>query len=158
MISANCLLQKQQYIHGLKHDIIAPCSIIPIIIIEFHNSHSDYGTIPTFKAIRFYCWPKLLHDIVKYINTCDICDKYLPTKAFRKTISPNGSSGNGHYTSSTSYIHRTMLGFNNIMLAHVICIFILMKEKPAENAVQAYISGIFTHETSSIAILSASGT
>ena len=48
MISDDGLLQKQQYVHGLKHDvIIAPHSIIPIILHEFHNSKGHQGTIHT---------------------------------------------------------------------------------------------------------------
>ena len=35
---------------------------------------------------------------------------------------------------------------------------ILMKEKSAENVVQAYLSGIFAHKGGSIAILSDNGT
>ena len=76
MISADGLLQKQQYIHGMKHDVIIACSIIPIILHEFHNSKDHQGTIR-----RFHWWPKLCQDIVKHINKCDICAKNLPNMA-----------------------------------------------------------------------------
>ena len=53
MNSADGLLQKQQYKHGLIHDvIIALCSVIPIIHHEFHNSQGHHRTIHTFEAIR----------------------------------------------------------------------------------------------------------
>ena len=83
MISTDGLLQKQQYICGLKHDIVvAPCSIVPKILHEFHYSKGHKGTICTFEAIsRFYWWPKLHQEIVKYINKCDICAKNLPNMA-----------------------------------------------------------------------------
>ena len=42
---------------------------------------------------------------------------------------------------------------------HTSCVFAIpMKEKSAENVVQAYLSGIFTHRGGTIAILSDSGT
>ena len=70
MNSADGILQKQQYIHGLKHDvIIVPHSLVPVILHEFYNSKGHEGTIHTFVVIRrFYWWPKLCQDIVKYIN------------------------------------------------------------------------------------------
>ena len=55
MTSPDGLLQKQQYVHGLKYDVtVAPHSIVPIILYEFHNSKRHQGTIHTFQAIRFY--------------------------------------------------------------------------------------------------------
>ena len=83
MISTDDLLQKQQYVHGVKHDVIvALCSIIPTILHEFHNVKSHKGAICTFKAIRRFYWsPKLCQDIVKYMNKCDICAKSLPNVA-----------------------------------------------------------------------------
>ena len=52
-ISANHILQKQQYIHGLKHGVtIAPGSLIPSILHEFHDCKDHQGTICTFQAIR----------------------------------------------------------------------------------------------------------
>ena len=58
------------------------CSIIPAILHEFHNSKGHQGTICTFEAIRrFYWWPLLCQDIIKYINKCDICAKNLPRMA-----------------------------------------------------------------------------
>ena len=32
-------------------------------------------------VIRFYWWPKLHHNIIKYINKSDICAKSLPNMA-----------------------------------------------------------------------------
>ena len=44
MISTDGLLQKQQYIHGLKHDIVeAAHSIVPTILHEFHNLKGHQG-------------------------------------------------------------------------------------------------------------------
>ena len=57
VISANGMVQKQQYVHGLKYDVtIAPHSIIPIILLEFHNCKGHQGTIHTFEAIRRSYW------------------------------------------------------------------------------------------------------
>ena len=83
MIYADGLLQKQQYIHILKHNVImAPQSIIPIILHEFQTSKGHQGTIHTFQAIsKFYWSPKLCQDIMKYINKCDTCAKNLPNIA-----------------------------------------------------------------------------
>ena len=66
VISANGLLQKQQYVHGLKHDVtIALCSIVPLILYEFSNFKGYQGTINMFEAIaRSYWWPKLCQDVV----------------------------------------------------------------------------------------------
>ena len=64
MISPDGLLQKQN-IHGLKYNvIIAPCSTMPLILQEFHNSKGHQGTICIFEA-------KLHQDIVKHINRCN---------------------------------------------------------------------------------------
>ena len=50
------------------------------------------------------------------------------------------------------------MGFGSKIHAHIIYVFtILMKEKWAENAVQAYLWGIFTHKGGSLAILSDNG-
>ena len=75
MISAGGILQKQQYTHGLKHNvIIVPCSFVLVIPHGFHNSKVQQETIHTFEAIRrLYYWPKLYQDIMKYINKSDIC-------------------------------------------------------------------------------------
>ena len=53
MISLDGLLQKkQQYVYGLKYDItVAPCSVVPVNLHEFHNSKGHQGTIHTFEAI-----------------------------------------------------------------------------------------------------------
>ena len=61
IISADSLLLKQQYIYVLRHDgIIAPHSVVPIILHEFHNSKGHQGTICTFETIgKFYWWPTL---------------------------------------------------------------------------------------------------
>ena len=72
--------QKQQYLHGLKHDItITPYSIVVIILPD---SKGHQGTIHVFKAIgRSYWWSKLHQDVVKYTNKCGICAKSLATIA-----------------------------------------------------------------------------
>ena len=41
---------------------------------------------------------------------------------------------------------------------HIICVCVPMKEKAAQNAVQAYLSGILAHKEGSVAILSNNGT
>ena len=57
VISADSTLQKQQCIHGLKHDVtIAPCSIVPIVLHEFHNCKGHQGIIHMFQAIRSSYW------------------------------------------------------------------------------------------------------
>ena len=64
-ISADGTLQKQQYIYGLKHDvIIAPCPVISLPLHETHSSEDHQGAIFTF-----------------HINRCDISDKNLPNMA-----------------------------------------------------------------------------
>ena len=79
----NGILQKQQYIHGLKCDItIAPCSVVPIIVHKFHDSKGRQRTIHTFEAIRrSYWWPKLWQDIVKYMGKCSVCAEHFPNMA-----------------------------------------------------------------------------
>ena len=45
-MSANGILQKQQYTHGLKHNVnIAPHSLVPTILHEFHDSKNHEGAI-----------------------------------------------------------------------------------------------------------------
>ena len=51
MISTDGLLQKLQYIHGLKHYlVVTPHSIVPTSLHEFHNSKSHQGTIHILEA------------------------------------------------------------------------------------------------------------
>ena len=75
IISPDGLLQKQQYVHGLKHDVTTALnSIIPVILHEFQNSKRHQGTTGTFEAIRiFYWWTKLCQYIVNHTNKCKIC-------------------------------------------------------------------------------------
>ena len=82
-MSASCILQKQQCIYGFKHDVtIAPHSLVPTILHEFHDSKGHQGTICMFEAIlRLYWWPKLWQDIVKYVSKCGICAKHLANMA-----------------------------------------------------------------------------
>ena len=56
-MSANGILQKQQYVHVLKHDItMALHSLVPTILHEFHDSENHQGPIHTYEAIRsFWC-------------------------------------------------------------------------------------------------------
>ena len=79
-MSENGILQKQQNMHGLKHDItVAPCSLVPTILHEFNDSKGHQGTIYMFEAMRrSYWWPKLWQDIFKYIGNCIVCAKHLP--------------------------------------------------------------------------------
>ena len=56
---------------------ISPHSIVPIILDKFH-SYKGQGIICMFGAIRRSYWWLLLHQgVVKYINKCSICAKYL---------------------------------------------------------------------------------
>ena len=61
IMSLNGILQRQQYMYSLKHDVtMAPCSLVSTILHEFHDSEDHQGTIHTFEAIkRSYWWPKL---------------------------------------------------------------------------------------------------
>ena len=136
MISADDLLQKHQYIYGLKHDvIIAPCSVIPIILDEFYNSKSHQGTIHTFEAIRnFYWWPKLHQDIVNYINKCEICAKnkstqygQIPTKHLEIPQVP--VAGLAMDTKGHLLVTFTLLGFNSNMYSHSICVCYINERK-----------------------------
>ena len=82
-MSASGILQKQQYIHGSQHYIsIAPHSLVPTILYEFHDSKGHQETICTFEGIGgSYWWPRLQQDIVKYIGKCTICAKHLSNMA-----------------------------------------------------------------------------
>ena len=52
MISSDGLLQKQHYVHRLKYDVtIAPHSVVPVILYEFHNSKGHQCTIHTFETM-----------------------------------------------------------------------------------------------------------
>ena len=52
-MSANGILQKQQCVYGLKHDItIVPHSLVPTILHEFLVSKDHHGNIGTFEAVR----------------------------------------------------------------------------------------------------------
>ena len=59
--SASGILQKQQCIHGLQHDVITvPHSLVPNILDELHDSNGHQGNICIFEPIRrSYWWPKL---------------------------------------------------------------------------------------------------
>ena len=112
IMSVNGILQKQQYIHGLKHDVtIAPQSLIPTTLHEFHDSKGHQGTIHTHDAIRrSFWWPKLWQDIVKYIDKFSVCAKNLPNmarypkKTSIKTTNTNGSFSYRYHKSLTSHI------------------------------------------------------
>ena len=57
IIIASGILQKHQYLHGLKHDVtIAACSLVPTILHQFHDSKGHKGTIHKFEAIRRSYW------------------------------------------------------------------------------------------------------
>ena len=60
-MSASGILQNQQYYHGLKQDVtIAPHSLVPTILHDFHDSKGYQGTIYAYEATRrSYWWPKL---------------------------------------------------------------------------------------------------
>ena len=82
-LSADGVLQKHQYNHGLQHDItIAPCSLVPTFLHDFYDSKSHQGTIHIFEVIRRSSWrPELWEDNVMYICKCNICFKHLPNMA-----------------------------------------------------------------------------
>ena len=70
---ADGILQKQQYVHGWKHDI----TLVPYSLIKSSKGHQ--GTIHIFEEIRrYYWWPKLWQKIVKYIGKYGICAKHFP--------------------------------------------------------------------------------
>ena len=82
VISAGSILQKQHYVHGLKHDItIAPGPIVPINLSEFHNCKGHQGIIHTFEAIRrSYSWSKLCQDVLccnSEFTWCRLCSRNL---------------------------------------------------------------------------------
>ena len=58
---ADGVLQKHWCVHCLQHDItIAPHSLVPTLLYEFHEPKGHQGNIHTFEAIRrSYWWPKL---------------------------------------------------------------------------------------------------
>ena len=60
-MSAGGILQKHHHVQGLQHDItVAPHSLLPTILHEFHDTNAHQGTICTFEAIRRSYWqPKL---------------------------------------------------------------------------------------------------
>ena len=162
MIFPDGLLQKQQYAHGLKYDvIIAPHSMVPVILHEFHNSKGHQGTILTFEAIRrFYWWAKLCQDILKHINRWSICAKKISNMAkflqqhleilkvvmtvlAMDTIGHLPVISRGHQLSLTAICMHTPY-----------VVTVPMKEKSAGNVMQSYLSGIFAHKGGSITILS----
>ena len=161
MISPDGLLQKQ-YVHELKYDVtIAPHSIIPIILHEFHNWKGHQGTVCTFKAIRrFYWWPKSHMDIVNHINRCNICARNLPNMA--KYLQQHleiphipmallAMDTMGHLP-VTFREHQWALTATSMHPSYVFTIS--MNKKSAENVLQAYLSNIFDHKGGSVAILS----
>ena len=57
IMSVNGILQKQQYIHGLKHNVtIAPHSLVPTFLHEFQDYKGIQGTLQTFETIRRSYW------------------------------------------------------------------------------------------------------
>ena len=57
IMSASGILQKQQYIYGLKHNVtIAQHSLVTTILHEFHDCKGHQGTICTSEAIRRSYW------------------------------------------------------------------------------------------------------
>ena len=159
------ILQKQQYIHGLKHDVtIAGYSLVPTTLHEFHNSKGHQGTICTFGAIQRPYWsPKLWIDIVGYIAKFSICVKHMPNMATypqhleipQLPMAVITTDTIGHLP-ITSKCNRWAL--TAIILYTSYMLTILMKEKSAENVGQVYLSGILAHKGRSVAILSDNGT
>ena len=118
-----------------------------------------------FEAIRrSYLWPKFQQNIVKYIGKCSVCTKHLPNMArypqqhlevlkipmavlAMDTIGclPTTSKGN-RWPLTAICLHMSYM------------FAVPMKEKFAENVVQAYLPGKLAHKGGSVAILSDSGT
>ena len=156
IMSANGILQKQQYIHGSEKEITrAPHSLVPTILHEFHDSKCHQGTIHTCEVNRrSYWWPKLQQDIVKYIGKCNLCAKHLPNMArypqqhleIPKIPMVLAIDTIGHLSITSKDNHMFYM------------LTILMKFKSIENVVQAYLSGILAHKGRSVAILSDNGT
>ena len=165
-MSANGILQKQQYTHGLKHDVtMAPHSLITTILHDFQDSKVHQGIKLTFEAIRrFYWWPKLWQNIVKYIGKYIVCTKNLPNKARypqkhieipQIPMAVLAIDTKGHLP-VTSKGNRWAL---TIICLHCSYVFMIpMKEILAKNVVQAYLSGILAQKGRCVAILSDNGT
>ena len=130
MTFADGILQKQQFIHGLKHDItIALNSIVPIIYHKFHNCKGHQGTIHIFKAIRKSYWfPKLHQDAVIYINKSNIYGKNLhnmakyPQKTSRNPTGLNGSFIYRHYNTFVSHIQGNLMSSNGNLFTQNVCV------------------------------------
>ena len=111
-MSANGIIPKQQYTHGLKHDItITPCLLVQFFLYEFHDSKDHQGKIYMFEVIRRsilvsqttggYC------KIDRHAK-CTVCAKHLPKMTrypqttFGNTTIMNGSVSNEYYMSLTN--------------------------------------------------------
>ena len=165
IMSANGILQKQQYIHGLKFDItIAPHLLLPTILHGFHDSKCHQGTICTCEEIRSYWWPGLGQDIVKYIGKCSICAKHLPNMAKYPKQHLEIPQIPMAVLAIDTVGHLPITSKGNRWALTVICLYtsymcaILMKAKSAENVIQAYLCGILADKCRSVAILSDNGT
>ena len=152
VISASGILQRQQYVHGSKHDItIALHSLVPVILHEFHNCKGHQGTIYMFKAIRRSYWWPICHDVVQYINKCDMCAKTVPNMAKypQKHLEIPQMPVAVVTIDTLGYLPVTSKG--NRWALTVICLntsyvfAVLMKEKSAENVFQSCLSGILAH-------------
>ena len=144
---------------------IAQHSLVPTILHEFHDSKGHQGNNHTLETIRRSdWWPKLQQDIGTYIDQCNVCVKHLPNMArypkqhlevpqipiavlAMDTIGhlPINSKGN-RWTLTAICLHRSYK------------FTVSMKEKSAENVVQAYLFGVLAHRSGSVAILSYNGT
>ena len=85
--------------------------------------------------------------MAKYLKRCLEIPQVLMAVLAMDTIGHLPVISRGHWWALTAkYIHTSYV------------FAILMNEKSAENVVQAYLSGIFTHKGGSIAVLSDNGT
>ena len=166
VISANGILQQEQYIHCLKHDVtIALHSIVPLILHEFYNCKYHQGTICTFEAIEISYWsPKLHDDVLQYINKCDKCAQNLPNMAkyLQKHLeipqTPMAILAIDIIDCLPCISKGTHMGFNTNLFTALYVFAVPMKEKSAENVIQTYLSGVLAHEQTSVAILIDDGT
>ena len=57
IMSTSGILQKHQYVHSLQHDVtVAPHSLVPTFLHEFHDSKGHQGTSHTFEKSRRSYW------------------------------------------------------------------------------------------------------
>ena len=88
MISPDGFLKKQK-IHGLRYDVtIAPCSILLLVLHEFHNSKGHQGKYIYLRQLEDSASGLKYAKILFNILTSVIYEEK-PTAAFRNSQSPS---------------------------------------------------------------------